>query len=137
MLQTNDENLFGKEFSDHLTESVKLKKNPKEVFLKFDDSKKPFRSGPSFQQQQRKRGGQKQVATGNRGNQAKQNWNWSRKDTNFQCSGRRFEGKNITNTTVSGHLSSNSKCRAGKRSFITKTLAFKRDVDKSSRHSSS
>ena len=71
LLQTNDENLFGKELSDHLTESVKSKKSSKEVFLKLDDSKKPFRSGPSFQQQQRKSGGQKQIATDNRGNQAK------------------------------------------------------------------
>ena len=44
LLQTNDENLFGKEFSDHLTVSIKSKKNSKEVFLKLDDSKKPFRS---------------------------------------------------------------------------------------------
>ena len=72
LLQTTDENLFGKEFSDHLTESVKSKKSSKEVFLKLDDRKKPFRSGPSFQQQQRKSGVQKQNATGNRGNQAKQ-----------------------------------------------------------------
>ena len=49
LLQTNDENLFGKEFSYHLRESVKSKKSSKEVFLKLDDSKKPFRSGPSFQ----------------------------------------------------------------------------------------
>ena len=84
LLQTNDENLFGKEFSDHLTESVKSKKSSKEVFLKLDDSKKPFRSGTSFQQQQCKSGGQKQITTDNRGNRAKQNWSWSRKDTNFQ-----------------------------------------------------
>ena len=101
LLQTNDENLFGKEFSDHLTESVKSKKSSKEVFLKLDDSKKPFRSGPSFQQQQCKSGGQKQITTDNRGNRAKQNWSWSRKDTNFQGSGRRFQGKSITNSTVS------------------------------------
>ena len=74
LLQTNDENIFGKQFSNHLTESVKSKKSSKEFFLKLDDSKKPFRSGPSFQQQQRKSGGQKQIATDNRGNRAKQNW---------------------------------------------------------------
>ena len=51
LLQTNDENLFVKEFS-----------------------KKPFRSGYSFQQQQCKSGGQKQIATGNRDNEAKQNF---------------------------------------------------------------
>ena len=61
LLQTNDENLFGKEFSDHLTESVKSKKSSKEVFLKLDDSKKPFRSGPSFQQQQRKSRGKNKL----------------------------------------------------------------------------
>ena len=137
LLQTNDENLFGKEFSDHLTESVKSKKSSKEVFLELEDSKKPFRSDPSFQQQQRKSGGQKQIATGNRDNQAKQNWSWSRKDTSFQGGGRRVQGKNITNSTVSGHVSSNSKCRAGKGSSINKTLVFKRDVNKSSSHSSS
>ena len=65
LLQTNDENLFGKEFSDHFTDLVKSKKSSKEVFLKLEDSKKPFRSGPSFQQQQCKSGGQKQIATGN------------------------------------------------------------------------
>ena len=73
LLQTNDENLFGKEFSNHLTEPVKSKKSSKEVFLKLDDGKKPFQSGPSFQQQQHKCRGQKQIATGNRCNQAKQN----------------------------------------------------------------
>ena len=57
LVQTNDEILFGKEFSDHLKESLKSNKSSIEVFLKLDDSKKPFRSGPSFQQQQRKRGG--------------------------------------------------------------------------------
>ena len=56
---------------------------------------------------------------------------------NFQGGGRRFQGKSITNSTVSQHISSNSKCRAGKRSSINKTLVFKRDVNKSSRHSSS
>ena len=64
-LQTNDENLFRKGFSEHLTELAKSKKSSKEVFLKLGDSKKPFRSGPSFQQQQCKNGGQKQIATGN------------------------------------------------------------------------
>ena len=137
LLQTNDENLFGKEFSDHLTESVKSKKSSKEVFLKLDDSKKPFRSGTSFQQQQRKSGGQKQITTDNRGNRAKQNWSWSRKDTNFQGSGRRLQGKSITNSTVSRHISSNFKCRTCKRSSINKTLVFKRHVNKSSEHSSS
>ena len=77
LLQTNDENLFGKEFSDHLT-----KKSSKEVFLKFDASKKLFLSNPSFQQQQPKSRVKKQIATGNRGNQAKQNCSCSRKDTN-------------------------------------------------------
>ena len=40
-------------------------------------------------------------------------------------------------STVSQHISSNSKCRAGKYSSIKKTLVFKGDVNKSSRHSSS
>ena len=72
LLQTNDKIFFGKEFSDHLTESVKSKKRSKQVFLKFDCSKKPFRSCPLFQQQQqRKNGGQKQITTDYRGNQAK------------------------------------------------------------------
>ena len=51
LLQTNNENFFAKEFSDHLTESVKSKKSSKEVFLKLDDSEKRFRSDPLFQQQ--------------------------------------------------------------------------------------
>ena len=108
LLQTNDENLFGKEFSDHLTESVKAKKSSKVVFLKLDDNKKPFRSGPSFQQQQLKSGGQRQIATDNQGNQAKQKWSWSKTVTSFQGSGRRFQGKSITNSTVSRYISSNS-----------------------------
>ena len=74
LLQTNDENLFGKEFGNHLTESVKSKKSLQEVFLKLDDIIKTFQPGASFQQQQRKSGGQKQIATGNRGNQGKQSW---------------------------------------------------------------
>ena len=51
LLQTNNENFFVKEFSDHLTESVKSKKSSKEAFLKLDDSEKRFRSDPLFQQQ--------------------------------------------------------------------------------------
>ena len=68
LLQTNDENLLGKEFSYHLTESVKSKKSSIEFFLKLNGRENPFRSGPSFQQQQRKSGGQKKIAVGNRGN---------------------------------------------------------------------
>ena len=41
-------------------------------------------------------------------------------------------GRNITISTVSGHISSNSKCRAGQHSSINKKLVFK-----SSRHSTS
>ena len=55
----------------------------------------------------------------------------------FQGVGRRFQSKNITNSTVSRHISSNSKYRSGKRSSINKTLDFKRDANKSTRHSSS
>ena len=40
--------------------------NQKKVFLKLDESKKPFRSDPSFLQQQRKSGRQKQITTGDR-----------------------------------------------------------------------
>ena len=65
-----------------------------------------------------------------RDNQVKQNWSWSRR-----C--WRFQGKSITNSTVSRNIPSNSKCRADKLSSINKTLLFKRDVNKSSRHSSS
>ena len=60
LMQTNDENIFGKEVSNHLTESVKSKKSSKEVFLKLGNNQKLFRSGLSFQQQQLKSGGQKQ-----------------------------------------------------------------------------
>ena len=42
LLQTSDENDFGKEFSNHLTEPVKSKKSSKKVFQKLDDSKNPF-----------------------------------------------------------------------------------------------
>ena len=35
------------------------------------------------------------------------------------------------------HISSNSKCRSGKRSSINKILVFEKNVNKSSRHSSS
>ena len=65
LLQASDENLFGKEFSDNLTESVKSKKSSKDVFLNADDSNKPFRFGPSIQQKQRKREGQMQITTDN------------------------------------------------------------------------
>ena len=65
LLQARDENHFGKEFSDNLTESVKSKKSSKEVFLKADNSNKPFRFGPSIQQKQRKKEGQKQITTDN------------------------------------------------------------------------
>ena len=121
LLQSNDENLFGKEFSDHLTESVKSKKSSKEVFLKLDDSKKPFRSGTSFQQQQCKSGGQKQITTDNRGNRAKQNWSWSRKDTDFQGGDRRFQGKSINNSTVSRCISPVIK-RLFSKEIITNAL---------------
>ena len=59
------------------------------------------------------------------------------KKANFQDGGSRFQGKSITNSTVSPHISSNSKCRTGKCSSIKKTLVFNRDVKKSSRCSSS
>ena len=36
-LETNGGNLIGKEFSDHLTESVKSKKSSSESFLKLGD----------------------------------------------------------------------------------------------------
>ena len=49
LLQTNDEMFPEKEFSNHLTESVKSKKSSKKVFLKIDYSKKSFPSGSSFQ----------------------------------------------------------------------------------------
>ena len=50
---------------------------------------------------------------------------------------RRFQNKSITNSFVTRNISSNSKCRARKRSSINKMLVFKRDLNKSSRHSSS
>ena len=59
------------------------------------------------------------------------------KKANFQDGGRRFQGKSITNSTVSQHISSNSKSRTCKRSSINKALVFNRDVNKSSRYSSS
>ena len=92
-------------------------------------------TGPSFQQQQRKSKGQWQTTTGNRGNQGRQNLSWSMKDMNFQGDGRRFQG-DTTNPTASRHISSNTKCRVGKRSSINKTLVFKRDINESSSHSS-
>ena len=130
LLEINDENLFAKEFSDHLTESVKSKRSSKEVFLKFDDSKNPFRSGPSFQQQQRKSGGQKQIATDNRVNQSKQTWSWNRKNTNFHNDGWRFQSESVTNSVVSRHISSNFKWTAGKRPSINKMLVFKEMLTK-------
>ena len=90
-----------------------------------------------LQQQQRKSRGQKPIATDNRGYQAKQNRSWSRNDMTFQGGGRRFQGKSITNSPASRHIFSNSKCRTGKRSSPNKTLVFKRDVNRSSGHSSS
>ena len=137
--QTNNESLFGKELCDHLTESVKPKNKSIEVFLKLDDSTKPYKSGTSFQQQQLKRKRQKQTTLGNRGSQGKQNWSWNRKDTSFQGDGRRFQGENITNLTSSQHIPEipNAKCKASKRWSINEAFAFKRDVNKSSRYSSS
>ena len=98
--KTNDEILFGKRFSDHLTESIKSRKSSNEVFLKLDDRKKPFWSSFLFQQHQRKSGEKKPIAMGNWGN------------------------------PVSRRISSNSKCRAGKRSLINKSLIFKRGSTK-------
>ena len=63
LLQTNAENLFRKEFTNNLTESVKSTKNLKENFLMLDDSKKPFRSGSLIEQQQRNSEGQEQIST--------------------------------------------------------------------------
>ena len=57
--------------------------------------------------------------------------------THFQSGGRRFQGKNITSSPVSRHISRNSKCRAGKHLSINKALVFKRDINKSRRHYSS
>ena len=77
----------------------------------------PFYLALMFQQQC-KGEGQKQIAVANQGNQGKQNWSWRMKYTNFQGGSKRFQGKNITNSSVTCHISINSKCRAGKRSFI-------------------
>ena len=44
----------------------------------------------------------------------KKKWSWSGKDTNFQGGSRRFQGKKVTNSTVSLHVFSNSKCDVGK-----------------------
>ena len=42
LLQINDKNLFGKDISDHLTESVKSKKSSKEFFLSLATVRNPF-----------------------------------------------------------------------------------------------
>ena len=52
-LQKHDQALFGKDFRDHLTESLKAKKQSIEVIAEVSKStsrKRPFREGPSFYQ---------------------------------------------------------------------------------------
>ena len=117
LLQTNDENLFGKEFSDYLTESVKSKKSSKEDFLKFlalrfnsnsiiaGDKSKSLRIIEAMKQNKtgvgaKKTGNFKKVAS----------------DVRVKVSPT--------------HISSNCKRGAGKLSSINKTLVFIRDVKK-------
>ena len=60
-LQKHDEALFGNDFRDHLTESLKAKKQSIEAITEISKStsrKRPFREGPSFYQG-RPNGGQK------------------------------------------------------------------------------
>ena len=60
-LQKHDQALFGKDFRDHLTESLKAKKQSIEAITEVSKStnrKRPFREGPSFYQG-RPNGGQK------------------------------------------------------------------------------
>ena len=60
-LQKHDQALFGKDSRDHLTESLKEKKQPIEAITEVSKStnrKRPFREGPSFYQG-RPNGGQK------------------------------------------------------------------------------
>ena len=52
-LQKHDQALFGKDFSDPVTESLKAKKQSMEAIVEVSRStnrKRPFRKGPSFQQ---------------------------------------------------------------------------------------
>ena len=61
LLQKHDQALFGKDFRDHLTESLKAKKQSIEAIPEVSKStnrKRPFREGPSFYQG-RRNGGQK------------------------------------------------------------------------------
>ena len=60
-LQKHDQALFGKDFRDHLTESLKAKKQSIDAIAEVSKStnrKRPFREGPSFYQG-RPNGGQK------------------------------------------------------------------------------
>ena len=62
-LQKHDQALFGKDFRDHLTESLKAKKQSIEAiaeFIKCTNRKRPVREGPSFYQERPNgEGGQK------------------------------------------------------------------------------
>ena len=52
-LQKHDQALFGKDFRDHLTESLKAKKQSIDAIAEVSKStnrKRPFREGPSFYQ---------------------------------------------------------------------------------------
>ena len=47
LLQKHDKELFGKKFRNHISDTIKPKKETSEIFT---DSKKPFPSSPSYHQ---------------------------------------------------------------------------------------
>ena len=60
LLQKHDQALFGKDFRDHLTKSLKVKKQSIKAIPEVSKStnrKRPFREGPSFYQGRRNWGG--------------------------------------------------------------------------------
>ena len=63
-LQKYDQALFGKDFRDHLTESLKAKKQSIEAiaeFIKYTNRKRPVREGPSFYQERPNGGGRTKI----------------------------------------------------------------------------
>ena len=136
LLQTNAENLFRKEFTNNLTESIKSTKNLKENFLKLDDSKKPFRSGSLIEQQQCNSEGQEQISTDDRGNQGKKLGAGAGKARVFKVVAGDFKVKTSTQLFLDIYQPI-PKVELVNVHTLIKRLISKETVNKSSRHSSS
>ena len=117
LLQQDDKNLFGKQFREHLTETIKAKKQSKEIFCELSTEKKrnsmPFRNGPSVN------GGRNVYFPKFRNNRGTNKTTTNRQTENYQNTRHTFRGKR-------GGFS----WKPGKLPFITRANLFQQHESK-------